>query len=63
VPVAGGEDGKVFSRKPLEVFVQYRDDLIAPRDCQSSAGKKIVLDVYDDQSIAFVELKHAAPSR
>jgi hypothetical protein len=52
MPVAGRQDGERTLSKARDVAVEHRRDLVPSRHGQGASGKKIVLDVHDEQGVA-----------
>src|SRR5437867_3584542 len=52
MPVARGEDWQASAFKGGNVFVKYRDNLVAARHRERTAGQKIILHVDDNQCVA-----------
>src|SRR2546422_865757 len=62
MPVARGEDREPARAKRGHIKVQDRDDLVTSRDSKRAAWQKIVLDVHDQQAVAWMEV-HVNPPR
>src|SRR5207245_4315116 len=60
MPVPRGEDREPARAKRGHIKVQDRDDLVTSRDSKRAAWQKIVLDVHDQQAVAWMEV-HVNP--
>ena len=62
MPVARQKNGKPAVSESPEVGSQRRKDRIAPGDAERAAGKKVVLNVSNEQGITGTKNRHRATS-